>query len=494
MTIYVLGAPGSDLEVVEEAFAATRAEPEALGALAEDHANRFVYVYRDPVRAASRGADPQEWQSVTNALLQELERLAPDQWCVVDAEALALDRGRELTRLARFLGVEAPAVEALPESVVAAASRARELFAAPQGALGGFESGHTRSFPQLLSGLGASVLASTYQTGRVFALRADGESLNTHFRLFDTPMGIAARGNRLVIGTRNAVWEYRDVPAAAPRVEPQGTHDACYVPRAAHVTGDVRIHDVDIADDGEVWCVNTRFSCLSTFDRDHSFVPRWRPPFVSALAAEDRCHLNGLALVDDGPGYVTVFAETDAAGAWREGVAASGIVMDVRTNEIVARGLCMPHSPRWHDGRLWVLESGKGELATVDVTTGDVTTVASLPGFTRGLDFIGQYAFIGLSQVRETLFADAPIRAREDRACGVWAVDTVSGDVVAFVRFEGAVREIFDVCVLPGRRYPEIVESGDHLVDTTFVLPDDALRDVPGAAPEPARRSWRSGG
>jgi uncharacterized protein (TIGR03032 family) len=491
--IHVVGAPGSDLDIVEAAFGASRVEAGDVAAVGADPTARFVYVYRDPERALALGADADEWQATTATLLEALEGLAPDQWCVLSADALLADRAGQLRRVAQFLGVAEPAIAPLSTDVRDVAVRARQLFAAPQGALGGFESGHTSSFPQLLQELGVSVLASTYQSGRVFALRAEGERLNTHFRLFDNPMGIAARGGRLVIGTRHAVWEYHDVPAAAPRALPAGTHDACFIPRSCHVTGDVRIHDVEIAPDGQVWLVNTRFSCLATMEPDTSFVPRWRPPFVSALAAEDRCHLNGLALVDGAPGFVTAFGQTDEPGGWRETATTTGLLMDVRTNEVVADGLCMPHSPRWYDARLWVLESGKGTLATVDIATGAVQTIATLPGFTRGLDFVGPYAFVGLSQVRETLFADAPVRSMAERACGVWVVDIRTGAIVAFVRFEGAVREIFDICVLPGRRYPEIAEHNDNLVATSFVLPQAARRDVPGRTTNRANTATRIG-
>lgn len=479
MTTFVVGAPGSDLSIVEAAFGIQRVDAHEVAALGTHAETRFVYVYRDPRRAIEHGADPAAWHAATTALLDAMEALAPDQWCVVDADVLLLERGRELARIAEFVGVPALVDHAAAnDDITATASRARELFAAPQGALGGFESEHTTSFAELLDAVGASVLASTYQSGRVFAIRAAGGRINTHFRTFDNPMGLAAAGNRLVIGSRLAVLEYRDVPALSSRLEPAGQHDACYLLRSSHVTGDVRVHDLAIDGDGRVWLVNTLFSCLATLDADHSFTPAWRPPFVSALAPEDRCHLNGLAMVDGAPRFVTAFATTDAPRGWRDDAGATGVVLDVPSGEVVSSELCMPHSPRWHDGRLWVLESGKGTLSTVDLATGEVTTVAELPGFTRGLAFVGNHAFVGLSTVRETLFAAAPVRGRPETSCGVWVVDTRTGRTVAFVRFEGAVREIFDVIVL-GRRYPDIVEVGDPVMPTSWVLPDAALVDVP---------------
>src|ERR1019366_3813107 len=155
------------------------------------------------------------------------------------------------------------------------------------------------------------------------------------------------------------------------------------------------------------------FSCLAGIAPDSSFIPKWRPPFVSALSPEDRCHLNGVAVVDGSPRYVTALGTADTAMGWRENKAAGGVVIDVETGATVADGLCMPHSPRLHDGRLWLLESGNGALATVDVASGVVSTVAVLPGFTRGLAFAGPFAFVGLSQVRDTVFEGIPIVERQ---------------------------------------------------------------------------------
>jgi uncharacterized protein (TIGR03032 family) len=232
---------------------------------------------------------------------------------------------------------------------------------------------------------------------------------------------------------------------------------------------------------GQLWCVNTRFSCLCTLDRDNSFVPRWRPAFVSALSPEDRCHLNGLGMADGRPRYVTALGEADAPQGWRDNKAAGGVLINVETGQRVCRGLSMPHSPRWHAERLWVLESGNGSLATVDPDSGRLHTIAQVPGFTRGLDFFGPFAFIGLSQVRESaMFSGLPLTERlKERTCGVWVVDIRSGQVAAFLRFEAAVQEIFAVKVLPGIRFPEILEPTDERIAASYMLPDEALKDVP---------------
>jgi uncharacterized protein (TIGR03032 family) len=331
----------------------------------------------------------------------------------------------------------------------------------------------------VLSSLGCSVLVSTYQSGRVIALRADGDGLNTHFRAFSSPMGIAHRGSMLALGTKTEVLVYQNQRALASRVEPPG-HDAVFVPRRSHTTGDIRIHDLAFVGD-ELWAVNTRFSCLATLDDDYSFEPQWRPSFVSALTPEDRCHLNGLAVVDDEVRFVTALGTSDTADGWRDGKVTGGVVIDVPSREIVASGLCMPHSPRWHDGRLWLLESGRGILGVVSPESGTFEPVARVPGFARGLSFVGPYAFIGLSQVREHVFAGLPLteNPEAERTCGVWIVDVRNGATVAFLRFDGVVRELFEVTVLPGIRMPEIVEPGASLVEGAYVLSDRALADVP---------------
>ncbi|MGZ3488601.1 MAG: TIGR03032 family protein, partial [Isosphaeraceae bacterium] len=231
----------------------------------------------------------------------------------------------------------------------------------------------------------------------------------------------------------------------------------------------------------ELWFVNTRFSCLCTRSAIHNFVPRWRPPFVSALAPEDRCHLNGLGLRDGQPRYVTALAQSDQPVGWRANKKDGGILMDVTTNAVLLRGLSMPHSPRWYAGRLWVLHSGTGGLGTIDPATGRYEEVATLPGFTRGLDFAGPLAFVGLSQVRESaVFSGISITDRplEERSCGVWVVNIRTGQVVALVRFEDALQEIFAVQLLPGRRRPDVLNDDTVRLADSFVVPDDALAEV----------------
>ncbi|MBI4488162.1 MAG: TIGR03032 family protein, partial [Deltaproteobacteria bacterium] len=339
---------------------------------------------------------------------------------------------------------------------------------------------HTSNLPALFDQLQISLVVSTYQAGKVIVVRNDHGTLNTHFRTFSKPMGIAANHTRLTIGGTNTVWEYHNMPAVAQKLEPPGKHDACYLPRRIHVTGDIDIHELAWDRDNELWAVNTRFCCLCTFDQNHSFYPRWRPPFVSALAPEDRCHLNGVAIVDGRPKYVTALGVTDTPGGWRANKARGGILMDIETNEILLRGLSMPHSPRWYQGKLWILESGEGSLAVVDLKRGTWQPVAQVPGFTRGIDFVGPLAFIGLSQVRESaVFSGIPLVERlRERTCGVWVVHIETGQTIGFLRFEAGVQEIFAVQVLQSIRFPELLEWNDERLAHSYVLPDEALAEV----------------
>lgn len=339
------------------------------------------------------------------------------------------------------------------------------------------QSVHTTTMPELLRQGAMSFLVSTYQAEKLIVVRVDDNQLNTHFRNFDTPMGLSVQGGRLALGTKLHVWEFHNQPPVAAALEPPGKHDGCFLPRSLVVTGQIGIHDIAWAGD-ELWVVNTRFSCLATIDPRYSFVPRWRPKFITALDGKDRCHLNGLGVRDGKPRYVTALGETDNAAGWRANKARGGCLIDVESNEVIARGLSMPHSPRWHDGRLWILESGVGSLAVVDLATGRLETVTLLPGFTRGLDFFGPFAFIGLSQVRESaMFSGIPITERlpvEERSCGVWVVDIRNGQIVAFLRFESGVHEIFAIQVLPGIRFPDVLTDDQPAVAQSFLLPDEA--------------------
>jgi uncharacterized protein (TIGR03032 family) len=373
-----------------------------------------------------------------------------------------------------------------------------ETSTTPAAALPPLRSLHTTNFGPLLGELGLSLFVTTYQAGKLVVMRQNEQgTLNTHFRAFPRLMGLAVAGDRLAVGTALEIWEFHNVPAVAHQLEPAGSHDACFLPRLAHVTGDVQIHEMawvpraEAPENPELWFVNTRFSCLCTRAVPYSFVPRWRPRFVSALAPEDRCHLNGLGVRDGAVRYVTALGATDTPGGWRQRKKDGGVLIDVADDEVLAEGLSMPHSPRWYAGRLWVLNSGEGGLGTIDAATGQYEEVASLPGFTRGLDFVGPLAFVGLSQVRESaVFSGIDIAERPvaERCCGVWVVNIQSGQVIAYVKFEDALQEIFAVQALP-RRQPDVLNDDATRLAESFVLPDESLAEVAAPFRRPAEEA-----
>ena len=168
--------------------------------------------------------------------------------------------------------------------------------------------------------------------------------------------------------------------------------------------------------------------------------------------------MNGLAIEEGRPRYVTAMSETDAPQGWRPGKATGGCLIDVPSGATVARGFAMPHSPRLHQGRVWLLDSGRGRLVTVDPHTGSAEVVCELPGYTRGLTMVGPVAFVGLSRIRETsTFGGVPVADRRDELkCGVAVVELSSGRQVSLLEFHSGVEEIFDVQLLHGVKNPVI--------------------------------------
>jgi len=339
---------------------------------------------------------------------------------------------------------------------------------------------YTPEVAEFLETIGASILVSTYQAGKLAVFRSQQKRLSLLPRTFDQAMGIAVAPGRLAIASKFQIWTLRNSPSVAKRLNESDEHkserpyDACYLPRNSRVTGNIDAHEIAWgAGDDELWVVNTSFSCLCTLDDSRfSFTPRWKPPFVSEISRGDRCHLNGVAMEDGRPRFVTCFGQTDSKEGWRDNKLDGGCIVDVPTGEVVSTGLSMPHSPRLHNGQLWVLDSGRGRLLTVDQKTGETETVIELSGYTRGLAFAGRYALIGLSQIRETaVFGGVPVAEKyPERPCGVAIVDIVTGRQVGLIEFLGSVREVFDVQLLAGARWPSVVGLEKELVQQSSIV------------------------
>jgi len=270
-------------------------------------------------------------------------------------------------------------------------------------------------------------------------------------------MGLCGDAQTLWLSTRYQLWRFENMVPAGQLYEER---DRVFVPRIGYTTGDLDIHDVVIEEPGRVVFVATACTCLATLSTQRSFKPLWKPSFISSLAAEDRCHLNGLAVRDGRARYVTSVSQSDVADGWRNRRADGGCVIDVTSNAVISEGLAMPHSPRWYREQLWVLNSGKGELGRVDLATGRFESIAFCPGYLRGLAFVGDYGIVSLSQPRHDktfgglALDDELARRNADAQCGLQVIDLKSGNIVHWLRVEGDVSEIYDVIALPGVLHP----------------------------------------
>ena len=302
-----------------------------------------------------------------------------------------------------------------------------------------------------------SLAFTSYQSGRLYLVGIDDTgAVSFHERFLARAMGLWTDGQRLLVSTIFQLWRFENILSPGQSLDGADRH---FVPRVAHTTGDIDAHEIGVMDDGRIVFVNTAYSCLAMLSQTHSFKPYWVPPFISKLANEDRCHLNGLGMRDGVPAYVTTVSRSDVVNGWRERRAEGGCIIDIRDNSIVTGKLSMPHSPRWIDGELWVLNSGTGYIGTVNMTTRAFQPKAFLPGFMRGCAFHNGHAIVGLSLPRNGSFTglalDSELKKRDAEPwCGVQIVNTQSGDIVQWIRLEGPVTELFDVAVLPGVRRP----------------------------------------
>ena len=322
----------------------------------------------------------------------------------------------------------------------------------------------SRHFSAWLAEKTLSIAFTTYQAGKLFLLgiRPDGQ-LAIFERTFARSMGIGVTDDArtLALATQYQIHRFDNVLPSGDTSS--DGFDAVYAPHVGWVTGDVDAHDVGFGVDGRPIFVNTLFSCIATVSEDHSFKPIWKPAFISKLAPEDRCHLNGLALEGGEARYVTAVSRSDVADGWRDRRRDGGIVIDVRNGDVVAERLSMPHSPRLHAGRIWLLNSGTGELGYVDMKAGRFEPVAFCPGYARGLAFVGDCAIVGLSLARENrtfsgLQLDETLQTRGTTPrCGLAVIDLNRGDMIAWARIEGVVRELYDVAVLPNVRRPSLI-------------------------------------
>lgn len=329
---------------------------------------------------------------------------------------------------------------------------------APRGDIRGLAFSHSRQLVDWMHQETTSFAFTSYQTGRLFLVGVNkNRQLSMVQRIFTRAMGLNASDQHLYVADLYQLWRFDNI--LAENEVYNGEFDRLYIPRLGTTTGDLDIHDIGItAEDGPIF-VNSLYSCLATLSDTASFRPLWKPSFISKLAAEDRCHLNGLAMVDGKPAYATSVSSSDSVEGWRDHKRDGGVLIDIPTGEIVAKGLSMPHSPRVVDGKVWLLNSGTGWLGYVDPATGKFEPTTFCPGFLRGLDIHGSFAIVGTSLPRNVGFVglelEANLKARDAEArCSVLIINLETGDIVHWLTFESHITELYDVAFLPGVRQP----------------------------------------
>lgn len=388
---------------------------------------------------------------------------------------------------------------------------------------------YSDNLPAILKKLNISLAFTSYQAGRLMLVRSDGESLDVNFKSFPRPMGLTAGEEGITLGVFTQIINFQredgllnkikqplqnikdDV--TAPRIKlkegersasdtaPLGGGyaltseqtekqkeleayeqklsdpvdervDACFITRSGHYSGMINIHDIDWGDEG-LWVVNSSFSCLCTLDPDYSFVPRWKPHFISELVAEDRCHLNGMTLKDGKPAYVTTFSKFDSLASWRNGDKYDGTLMCVETNKVLLDGLAMPHSPRWYREQVYFCNSGYGLICSYDPESGQSETIAEVPGFTRGMDFYGPIMFTGLSKIRRSDMSKPPplTMKYEETFSGIWLFNLEDNTEIGHIKFTGNVDQIYDIAVIPDCSFPEIIEPSHPRMRNHFCHP-----------------------
>lgn len=318
---------------------------------------------------------------------------------------------------------------------------------------------YSRHFLVWLASIKASLLVTSYHAHKLLAISASADKKPILFaRNIPRCMGFALEDNGFYVSSQHQIVRF--VNKLAPGEMQQG-YDRVFLPQVSYLTSDLDTHDMGVTAEGKLVFVNTLYNCLSTVSTTHSFKPLWKPPFIDKLTREDRCHLNGLAMVAGQAKYVTAVSTTNIAEGWRDHKATGGVVIDVETDDIICRNLSMPHSPRWYQEKLWLLDAGSGYFGYVQDAA--FVPLTFCPGFLRGMSFIDHYAIVGLSNLREShLSRDTALsqnlrQAQVSPRCALYVIDINTGDVVHWLQFNGWLQEIYDIGLLLNSQKPMLI-------------------------------------
>jgi len=373
-----------------------------------------------------------------------------------------------------------------------------------------FSSTYTDNLPKILSALNISLVVTSYQSDRLFFIRSNGKDIDTNFKEFERPMGIYADDNRITLGTFNQVLEFKRSNEILEKIkigsldneekftkkvlekdkeqmeelrknrkkelEKVKNADTFFLPRGSITTGMINIHDIAWGDEG-LWVVNSTFSCLSTLSSDYNFVARWKPPFITELVPEDRCHLNGMAMKNGRPKYVTTFSKMNEKDSWAKKNKHDGTLIDVDTNEILLDGLIMPHSPKYYKKNVYFCESGTGKVLKFNPETKELDLIIKLQGFPRGLIFYGELMFVGLSKSRASDINNRiPIDEEYDETySGIWIINLEDNSEIAHIKFDGDIYQIYDIAIIKGAINPELITLDNSLVRHIFDFSENIM-------------------
>lgn len=337
----------------------------------------------------------------------------------------------------------------------------------------------SKGFADWLADCGASIAFTADKAGKIFMVGQNGDGkLSLFERSFDGARGLAVADDAVLMGSGYQIWRFDNALAEGQKAD---GFDKLYVPQVAYTTGDVQAADIAMGENGTILFVNRLFSCLAAVSPEFSFIPVWRPPFVSELAPEDRCYLSGLAMEKALPRYLTAAGETDTAGGWREGFADGGCVVDLAAGEVISAGLSLPHAPRIHRKKLWLCDSGSGYLGTIDLKSGDFEEVLFCPGFLRGLSFHGDYAVCAVSrrfdgeELSGLPLEDNLADHKAEERCALLIIDIKRGELVHWLRLEGIIDEIFDATFIPDVDRPAALGlKGDDIRRVLSIAPEIA--------------------
>ncbi|WP_462157484.1 TIGR03032 family protein [Pseudoalteromonas sp. GB56] len=325
-----------------------------------------------------------------------------------------------------------------------------------------FEFTYSKNIPELMRRLNISVMFTTYQADRVVLLNSSDSGLKCLVRYFPRPMGIALNDDLLAIAMKDQVTTFKQSSKLAFEYPNKpGQYDSIFFPLSVHFTGKIDAHDVSFSNEGLV-VVSTAYNCISKVGGTFGFEPLWKPDFIDEVFPTDKCHLNGMAIDENGElALATAFSETNVYFGWKQ-TNQNGLLFDLRNNTVVCRDLQMPHSPRVFNGDIYLLESLAETLVRIDRETGMKEVLYKFTGFARGMNLIGKYAFIGISKFREESLRNLSINIDNSNVVpSIVVFDLSKNTVIGEIQFHSDIEEIYDVVCVKGTISTNILNSNE---------------------------------